>query len=159
MKRAKILLLILSFFLAFMLSIVSLPQKLQWIWPNWVALVLIYWFLRDSDQIGFAFAFIIGLLSDSLLSTPLGLHALGYSFIAYCCIKLSRRLNIFPFWQQSILVFIILGIYQLIHLWALALLNQAPFSLAYWLPVITGALLWPLVHAVITFGELRLKIR
>lgn len=159
MKRAEVVLLILSLFVAFMFSIASLPQKFQWIWPNWVALVLIYWLLRHPHQIGFVFAFGVGLIADSLLNTPLGLHALGYSFLAYCCIKLSRRLNLFPLWQQSIMVFIILCVYQLIHLWALALLNQAPFSLIYWLPVVFGALLWPLVHAVLAFGERRLKIR
>ena len=68
-----------TFLLAFVLCIVF--GEIFWA-PDFVALTLIFWTLREPDRVGFLTAFICGILMDALFGTVLGERhrctALGY---------------------------------------------------------------------------------
>ena len=77
----------LSFFIALVFSIVSLPDalpvELGYLRPQWVALVLIYWVIALPFRVGIVVAWVAGIALDVLLSSLLGQHALALIIVAY----------------------------------------------------------------------------
>lgn len=91
---------------AFTLTVLPLPDILKWVWPQWALLTVIHRVIIKPDKYGIYFAFFVGLMLDLLLSNKLGIHALSYSFIAYCLLKMQQRIYMFPLVQQVILIFL-----------------------------------------------------
>lgn len=96
-------------------------------------------------------AWSIGLLTDVLMGRTLGEYALIYALIGYFCIKLHKRLRQFPLIQQSLFVFVCLFLAQLLIFLIENIESPTGFSTFFWLPVVTGTLVWPLIHPVLHF--------
>src|SRR5919109_2111709 len=60
--------------------------------PDFVALVLVFWCVRQPRLVGLGVAWTLGLLSDAGNGVLLGQHALAYSLLAFLGIWLSRRI-------------------------------------------------------------------
>ena len=60
--------------------------------PDFVALALVFWSLREPQMVGIGVAFALGLLMDVHSAALLGEHALAYSLVSYGAISLHRRL-------------------------------------------------------------------
>jgi len=77
----------------------------------------------------------------------LGQSALALSLVAYLTLSLYGRLRLFNPLQQSMIVFVLVGLYQLVHFWAESMLmGQGKFV---WLwPAVGSAALWPLWYGV-----------
>ena len=62
---------VVTFIVAMLLSVVALPDSIPWelgyLRPQWVVLVLIYWIIALPHRIGIVVAWLIGLLLDVLL--------------------------------------------------------------------------------------------
>jgi len=138
-------LILLTFIVAFMLTVIPLPDMLQYIRPEWSALVLLYWCMALPGRIGVGIGWSVGLLLDVLTGTLLGQHALGMTVIAYLIINLHQRIRIFPLWQQAIIIWMILNLYQILLLWFDGITGQPPKGLQFWLPPISGMILWPII--------------
>ena len=123
---------LVSFFLAMVLSILSLPGLGSWefgfLRPDWILLVLIYWVIALPHRVGLLTAWVLGLLADVLLGTLLGQHAIVFMVVAYVASNLYQRLRMFAVWQQSLVVFALVGLAQLI-----------------------GALVWPWMFLLLRF--------
>ena len=79
-----------------------------WPWlPDWVALVLVFWCVREPRHVGMGSGFVLGLAMDVADSSVLGQHALAYVLAAYAGAWLSRRILWFPLGQQALPVRII----------------------------------------------------
>lgn len=96
-------------------------------------------------------AWTIGLLTDVLMGRALGEYALIYAIISYFSIKLHKRLRQFPLLQQSVFIFACLLLAQLMVFLIENMQSPTVFSAAFWLPVLTGTLFWPLIHPVLHF--------
>lgn len=142
---------IFSFAIALALMIMPLPSWLVWARPDWLALVLIYWCIALPHRVGIFSGFIVGLSLDVIRGSLLGQYALAYSVIAFLAIKLHRRMRNFPIWQQALTVFLILILGQLTTLWIKGLIGEPIPAVYYWIPAITGLLMWPLVFIVLRF--------
>jgi len=142
-------LILLSFVIAFMLTVVPLPDVLQYVRPEWSALVLLYWCMALPDRVGVGIGWTVGLLLDVLTGTLLGQHALGMTVIAYLIINLHQRIRIFPLWQQAAIIWMILNLYQLLLLWFDGITGQPPKGLQFWLPPISGMILWPAIFILL----------
>lgn len=70
--------------------------------PDWVALVLCFWCVREFRRVGMGWAFIVGLLMDVADGAVLGQHCFAYVALAYFAASLSRRLLWFPIAQQAL---------------------------------------------------------
>lgn len=70
--------------------------------PDWVALVLAFWCVREPLAIGMGVGFVFGLLMDVGLGAAMGQHALAYVVLAYFTNSLARRVLWFPAWQQAL---------------------------------------------------------
>ena len=72
--------------------------------PDWVALVLAFWSVREPLKIGMVNGFLLGLVMDVAYGTVLGQHALGYVLVMYIAAGFSRRILWFPLFKQALQV-------------------------------------------------------
>lgn len=141
---------VLSFAAAMLLTIIPLSEGLRTLRPDWVALTLIFWCLALPYRVSVGSGFVAGLLLDVLTGALLGQHALALSLVAYVCVRLHQRIRIYPMWQQSLTVLVLLILHQLLTLWIDSIIGRPGRPFTYWLPSLIGAALWPLVFRVMT---------
>ncbi|SEC44318.1 rod shape-determining protein MreD [Pseudomonas anguilliseptica] len=135
----------LTFSLALLLSVSSMPKFMELGRPLWLALFLTYWVLALPHRVGMTTAWVIGLLADVLNGSLLGQNALILTLITFLVLTLHQRLRMFPMWQQSTVLMVVFGLAQLVQLWLNALTGSRPPTLAFVLPALVSALLWPWV--------------
>lgn len=70
--------------------------------PDWVALVLCFWGIREFRRVGMGWAFLLGLVMDVADGAVLGQHGVAYVLLAYASANLSRRILWFPLSQQAL---------------------------------------------------------
>lgn len=140
---------VVSLFIAVVLTILPLPDWAAWARPLWVLMVLIYWVLALDSRVGVGVAWLMGILLDILGGTLFGEHALAMVVVIYIVAKLQRQIRIAPLMQQALLIFILSTIYLSIIYLCLGLTNRLPSSFLYWLPVFITALLWPWLFIIL----------
>ena len=134
---------LVSFIIAFILSMLPLPQILQSVRPEFILIVLIYWCIAIPNRIGVGIGWITGLFYDVSIDAILGQHALTFALIAYLSIQLHQRIRIFPVWQQALTVLVFIMLQSTITLWIKGMLGNTPPMSTYILPAISTALFWP----------------
>lgn len=139
----------ISFVMALVLTIVPLPEGLRILRPDWVLLALIYWGMALPHRVGVGFGWLLGLFTDVMTGTLLGQHALAYCLVAYLTLKLHQRLRLYPLWQQSLSILVLLALGQLLMLWINGFVGRPIHAWSYWLPSVIGALLWPPVYLLL----------
>jgi rod shape-determining protein MreD len=128
---------------AILLTILPMPEWARPYRPQWVTLVLLYWAIALPHRVGVGSGFIAGIVLDVLTGTLLGQHSLGLSVVLFIAIQLHQRIRVFPFWQQSLGILVLLIVEHLLSLWVIgATRGEAP-GLGYWAVPLIGALLWP----------------
>jgi len=135
--------------LGLILAVVPLPRLIDPARPDWLLLFVIYWSLASPRIAGLMFAWLCGLVMDVLKGTLLGQHAAGFLLVAFLTHRLQLRMRIFPVLHQTATVFMLLALYQFLIFWIDGIAGHAVTTWLRWLPVITGALLWPLLVAVL----------
>lgn len=140
---------VVSFLVAALLAVVPLPEWLQWARPEWVALTLLYWCLALPHRVGIFTALLLGVLVDALEGAVLGQNAFSLTVLALCALLVYQRLRVFSLWQQCGVVFVVIGLHQLIGQWVQNLEGAGARSLLFLLPALSSALLWPVVLQVL----------
>jgi len=140
-----------SFLFALILMIIPIPHVLQWFWPEWLTLFVIFWVVRVPQGVGITVAWLVGLAMDITGGGLLGQHALSMSVVAFLANLLRSRIKLFPFWQQALGVLVIVGFGQLILLAEQCLLGNPPHSLLYWSSCLTSVIIWPAVYLMLNF--------
>ena len=140
-----------SLLLALLLSIVPMPLWAQWGRPEWVAMVLIYWVIALPERVGIVVAWGTGFLLDIVEGAPLGQHAFALSVVAYLSLILYQRLRMFAPWQQAGVVFVLIGLNQMLCHWVQTLSGAASPNLLFLLPALVSALLWPWIVVILRF--------
>jgi rod shape-determining protein MreD len=144
-----------SFAIALLLNF--LPWKDMRLVPDFVALVLTFWCVRQPRLVGLGVAWTVGLLVDAGNGVLLGQHALAYSLLAFLAIWFSRRLLWFGAMLQAAHVALMLAVAQtLVLLVRLAAGDPFPGWAIYVSPL-AGALLWPMVSWLLTLPQRRLE--
>nr|WP_298170584.1 rod shape-determining protein MreD [uncultured Pseudomonas sp.] len=138
-----------SLAVALLFSVASMPQFMEIGRPLWLALFLTYWVLALPHRVGMASAWCVGLLADVLNGSLLGQNALILTLITFLVMTLHQRLRMFPMWQQSTVLLVVFGLAQLVQLWLNALTGSRPPTLAFILPALVSALLWPWVCVIL----------
>lgn len=124
-----------------------LPWSGWWLYvkPDFVALVVLYWCIQQPRKVGFASAWLLGILMDVAEGSLFGQHALAYSVLAFAGIVLHRRVLMFTLGSQMLHVIVLLLMNDAIVL-AIRMLAGAPFpGPAYFLGSLVATLLWPLL--------------
>ncbi|MEE8237173.1 MAG: rod shape-determining protein MreD [Gammaproteobacteria bacterium] len=138
-------LLLISFVAALVLAIVPLPAALAAYRPDWVPLVLIFWGLMAPERLGLVTAFAMGLALDTLSGALLGQHALAMVTVVYLSVRFHLLIRVFPVWQLSMTVILLLVIYEFMLFWIDGVAGRSVPIIERWAPVVSGALVWPLV--------------
>ena len=156
-SRSQILLpvrastIIMSFVLALFLNF--LPWRDLRLVPDFAALVLAFWCIRQPRLIGLGIGWTLGLFCDAGNGVLLGQHALAYSLLAFAAIALSRRILWFPLWGQALHVGALLlfaqGVSALVRLAAGA--EFPGWSIA--VGPLIGAVLWPVVSLLLLLPQ------
>lgn len=157
--NTKIVLLILvSFFIAFMLLAIPLPHWISWLRVPWVTLVLIYWALAMPKNIGVGTAWIIGLLLDGLYNVPLGENALALVIVIYFALKFSEKIKYFILWQEMLAICGLLLIYYIVPFLLQSVTKQNIDLLICVTQAVTGALIWPVIALLLFYFQRRCDI-
>lgn len=130
------------FSLAAALFLNLVPFGISFGLPDWVALVLAFWCVREPLRVGLGTAFVAGLLMDVASGSVMGQHPLAYLLLAFAAAGLSRRILWFPLVQQALHILPLLLATQGVMVVA-RLVGGADFpGWGYFLGSFTGALLW-----------------
>jgi rod shape-determining protein MreD len=142
-----------SFALALFLNF--LPWRDLRLIPDFVALVLTFWCVRQPRLVGLGVAWTLGLLSDAGNGVLLGQHALAYSVLAFLAVWLSRRILWFGPMLQSLHVALILLVAQAAVL-IVRLAAGDPFpGWPIFVGPLLGALLWPMATWLLLLRQRR----
>ena len=136
---------VLTFLVAYVLAILPLPQWALWARPEWVALTLIYWAIALPHRVGIVTGVIVGVGLDVLEGAVLGQNAFALVMVALLSLSLYQRLRVYSLWQQAGVVFIMIGVNQLVCQWVQNLEGAGAHTLFFLLPAFSSALLWPVV--------------
>jgi rod shape-determining protein MreD len=138
-----------SFLLAFLLAGTPVTGWLVWFWPDWVAMVLIYWCMALPHRVGMCVGWLVGLLVDASRGALLGQHALAFAAVSYLTLQTYRRIRTFSPWRQASSVLIFLLIEQVLVFWISGVIGYPPRDGWYLAPAMGGMVLWPLLFVVL----------
>jgi rod shape-determining protein MreD len=136
---------LLSFVFALLLTLMPLPQVIEPFRPDWTAMLVIYWAMQLPRTWGVGSAWLLGIVLDVSLGTLLGQHALALCCVAFITVRFHLLMRVFPITQLAATIFPILATYQFLLFWINGVLGIGAPSIAYWGPVISGTLMWPIV--------------
>lgn len=145
----RILLPVNPWFIAFTLVIALLFNVLPWrdvrAVPDLLAVVIVFWAIREPRKIGIGIPFVLGLLMDAANGVLLGQHALAYSVMAFMANTLSRRVLWFGLPAQALHVLGILLVGQVL-MFGVRMVSGASFpGFAYFVGPFIAAALWPVL--------------
>jgi rod shape-determining protein MreD len=138
----------MTFVVAFILTLLPMPDWANWLRPAWVLLILIYWTIVLPERVNIGTAWIAGLFLDVLDGTLLGEHAFALTVTIYLVDRMHSRLRMYPLMQQVMSIFLLVLFYQFIIYCIQGVVGEIPSSWLYWSSSITSMLLWPWVYFV-----------
>ncbi len=114
-----------------------------WPWmPDWVALIIVFWSIRESRLVGMGSAFVLGLAMDVADGSLMGQHALAYVLAAYIASSLSRRILWFPVGKQALHVLPLMLVVQLAQLGVRIMPGVAAPGWSYFVGPFVATALW-----------------
>lgn len=156
-QRGGGLVILVTFIVALLLTVLPLPEWARMYRPQWYTLVLIYWTMATPQRVGVGYGWFTGIIVDVTTGTLLGQHALALSIVAFITQKMHQRLRLFPIWQQSLTVLVLLLVEKLLELWVMGAVSQPAPPLLFWAPPLVGMLLWPWIFVILR--DLRRKFQ
>lgn len=140
-------------------QIIPLPAALQPFRPPWALLVLIYWSLMWPGRVGVFTAFLVGIVVDVAQGSLLGQNALVLSATCFLVLRFHLQMRVFPLWQLTVAVVVLLFLGTLLNLWIDGIGGRATFDAGRWGPVLVAGLLWPIVMGLMDTVRGRLERR
>lgn len=110
--------------------------------PDWVALVLCFWSIREPRRAGMGWGFVLGLLMDVADGSVLGQHCFAYVLLAYTASSLSRRILWFPLLQQALQVLPLLLATQVMQAIMRMIVGADTPGLGYFIGPLVATVLW-----------------
>lgn len=149
LRPVKGSLIVLSLMMALLLNLLPLKGVVLTLWPDFIALMILYWCINQPQRVGMTTAFVMGLLMDIGDASTFGQHALAYSIMAFVALVFHRRLRVFSALQQAPQAGLILLVGQSILLLT-GLLDGSQFpGWDFFLASATGTFLWPLLSSLV----------
>ena len=144
---------IISLTLALVLNLLPLEGLAMASRPDFAAMAILYWCINQPQRAGISMAFVMGLLMDIGNASTFGQHALAYSIMAFVALAFQRRFSIFGVLKQAPQIGLILLGGQVIMLLT-GLLDGSHFpGRDFFLPSITGTLLWPFISSLLRMPQ------
>jgi len=135
----------LSFAVAVLFNLLPMPtDAVLWL-PDFIAMLILYWVINQPRRVSIGTAFTLGIIADVACTGMFGQHALAYSITAYLALLRQRQLVMFNLGQQTLAVLALMFANQIIMVFARMATGSAFIGWSYFLPPLTGAILWPLL--------------
>ncbi|HXU55384.1 MAG TPA: rod shape-determining protein MreD [Casimicrobiaceae bacterium] len=144
---------VLTLLVALLANTVPMSGMALTLKPDFLALVLLYWCIQEPRLIGVGVAWCLGLMMDVVDATVFGQHALAYAVLAYGAGYFRRRVLRFSLWQQAAQVAVLLLLSSGLVLLVRIAGGAPPPRWTYAVGSLTGALLWPLVTALLQWPQ------
>lgn len=87
------------------LALDMLPAAAWVAYPDFVALVLAFWAIREPRRVGMGAGFVLGVVMDVADGSLMGQHVLVYVLLTFFAAFLARRILWFPLVQQALQLF------------------------------------------------------
>lgn len=123
--------------------------------PDFVALALVFWSIHQPRKVGIGVAFMMGLLMDVHTASLLGENALAYTLLCYFAITIHRRVLWFAPLKQTLHVFPLFLLAQIIQASIQFLVNGKFPGLLFFSQSIVTAALWPLATWILLAPQRR----
>ena len=148
-SRPKVWVIPATFLASYVL--ISFPVGLQWrgYTPDWVTLVLIYWCMAAPQRVGVGAAWLVGLGLDLLTFGLVGSHALTKTVIAFLVGRVALRLRVYPVWQQTVFILILLVVETAILVAIKYLVDGRLEGMVSWPALAVGVAVWPLLFWIL----------
>jgi rod shape-determining protein MreD len=144
---------VLTAFLALLLTVLPLPPWLDVPRPAFLVLAVLFWSVNAPRTGGIALGFFAGLMLDVFQGPVLGQHALALTLVTYIAVREHQRIRSKPAFQQALIVFAALAVYEFV-LFAIDGWSGHPVtSQLRWVHTVTGALIWPPMAAILASGS------
>jgi rod shape-determining protein MreD len=135
--------------IALIAQVLPLPDWLSVVRPSFIALVIIYWSVFAPHAGGIFAAWLAGLALDVFKGDVLAQNALAIALVAYIAMTLHQRLRNQTLVQQSLFVFAMLWLNELI-VWGIEGWSGHSVATAWrWVQPMVGAMLWPFVALLV----------
>ncbi len=154
LRPVRVSTILLSFLAALVLNF--LPWTDLRMVPDFVALVLTFWCVRQPRLVGLGVAFTLGLIMDAGNGVLLGQHSLAYSLLAFLSLWLSRRILWFGLLQQTLHVIVLLLVCQGVVMLVRAATGAGFPGWAMLVGPLIGAALWPMLSWLLLMPQRRL---
>lgn len=142
MPSSKLKSIYLSLLLAFICLLFPWSGLALTLRPDFMQLVIIFWLLRAPNQCNVGTAWFVGLWVDLATGGIFGQYALAYTITAFVAVVYQHRLTLFNNMQRLMYVLLLLLLSQTILLILKIFSGAELVGWAYFLPSITGALMW-----------------
>ncbi|MCG2585484.1 rod shape-determining protein MreD [Massilia sp. TS11] len=154
-----ILLPVSPLFIAFSLALAFMLNLMPWGAhvgvPDFVALVLVFWGIRQPRKVGIGVAFSMGLLMDVHAAALLGEHALAYTLLSYFAIMLHKRVLWFPVTTQALHVLPLMAMTQLVQVLVEFIVSGRFGGFLHFIDSFVSAALWPLLTVLLMAPQRR----
>ncbi len=137
---------VITLIVGLMLAIMPLPDSIQALRPDWLALLLIFWAMQLPRTWSVGTAWLVGIVLDVAYGTLLGQHALALCVITFMTVRFHLLMRVFPLSQLTMTVFALLALYQFLLFWVNGVVGISAPAITYWGPVVTGSLIWPFLY-------------
>ncbi|MES2205145.1 MAG: rod shape-determining protein MreD [Pseudomonadota bacterium] len=143
MTKIVLPMIILSFLLSLMLSLLPLSEGLLELNPSWCLLTLLFWTYHYPHRVNVGIAGCVGILVDGLSGSLLGLHVFAYVSVVFLFDLFYRRFHMFHVLQQSLVIGILIACNFVIIISVKHILTDNLIDWSVMLSVITSMLCWP----------------
>jgi rod shape-determining protein MreD len=117
--------------------------------PAFLVLTVLYWAIAAPRAGGIGLGWFSGLALDVFQGPVLGQHALALSLVTYIAVREHQIIRAKPAFQQSLMVFAALAMYEFVVFAIDGWTGHAITSPLRWVHTVTGALVWPAAAAIL----------
>lgn len=139
-------------YLSFLVGLLFNLIPLNSLGPDVIGLLLLYWLVMAPEQVGLITAFVLGVIMDVATFSVLGQHSLAYTVTSFALIIYHRRILLYDYVAQTLVVLGVLLVNQLIISLVGYLVSKKIPPMEFFFPVLVGALLWPLLNKIMIFA-------
>lgn len=142
-----------SLIVALLLNMLPLGRT-PWM-PDFLALVLVFWTVRQPQRVGIGVAFLFGLCMDVHQTSLLGQHTLFYSILSFFAALIQRRLLCFRVPSQALQVLPLFMVAHGIEVLIRMLVGGISPGWTLLVAPLLEAALWPLVSVLLLVPQRR----
>ena len=117
----------------------------SWLRPELATMIVMYWIIVAPFRVGMTFAWCLGIAVDILEGAVLCQNALALTLVAYGVSLLRQRISMLSIAEQSAVVFLLVVLQHFVNFWVHSLTAGIYFNIAFLVPALVSAILWPLV--------------